>query len=175
VLNQGVLSSPALVDAVAGRRTGKRVREEYRARVERTLAFDVVAEDLPTETRRVELSPHRDAFGLPRSRIAYGADSSYFEGAVRGFVTDVETRLKPLGARVTGVAPSAEGAHQLGTAFMGDGDGVVDRDLRHHRLANLFVAGGSAFPAYSAHHPTLTICALALRLGRALGAGGVEA
>jgi choline dehydrogenase-like flavoprotein len=174
VLNQGVLGSRPLIEAVAGGRTGSRLHDEYRERVARTLGFDVVAEDLPSETRRVELSPHRDAFGLPRSRITYGADSSYLEGAVRTLVDDLETRLKPLGARVTRVEPSAEGSHQLGTAFMGDGDGVVDRDLRHHRLANLFVAGGSAFPSYSAHHPTLTICALALRLGRALGAGGLE-
>jgi choline dehydrogenase-like flavoprotein len=175
VVNQGMLGARALVDAIAGGRTGARVREEYRDRVRRTLEFDVVAEDLPSETRRVELSPRRDAFGLPRSRIAYGADSTYLEAAVGTLIADVETRLKPLGARVTRVEPAAEGSHQLGTAFMGDGAGVVDRDLRHHRVANLFVAGGSAFPAYSAHHPTLTICALALRLGRALGAGGLEA
>ena len=54
---------------------------------------------------------------------------------------------------------------------MGGRDGVVDADLRHHRFENLFVVGGSAFPSYSAHHPTLTICALALRLGRDLVAG----
>lgn len=49
---------------------------------------------------------------------------------------------------------------------MGAGDdAVVGPDMRHLEIENLFVAGGSAFPTYSAAHPTLTIAALALRLG----------
>jgi choline dehydrogenase-like flavoprotein len=50
---------------------------------------------------------------------------------------------------------------------MGD-DGVVDENLRHHELDNLYVVGGSAFPTYSALHPTVTIAALGVRLGRHL-------
>jgi choline dehydrogenase-like flavoprotein len=50
------------------------------------------------------------------------------------------------------------------------GEAVVDRDLRHHQVENLFVAGGSAFPTYSPAHPTLTISALAIRLGDHLAA-----
>jgi len=53
---------------------------------------------------------------------------------------------------------------------MGEADGVVDPDLRHHEVAGLYVAGGSAFPSYGAAHPTLTIAALAIRLGRHLAA-----
>ena len=41
---------------------------------------------------------------------------------------------------------------------------MVDADLRHLDVENLWVAGGSCFPAYSAAHPTLTIAALAIRL-----------
>jgi choline dehydrogenase-like flavoprotein len=55
----------------------------------------------------------------------------------------------------------------LGTCFMGP-DGVVDENLRHHRLRNLYMAGGSSFPTHSALHPTTTIAALAVRLGRHL-------
>ena len=64
-------------------------------------------------------------------------------------------------------------ASNLAVAFAQSGERVlvVDADLRHHELSNLRIVGGSAFPTYSAHHPTLTICALAIRLGRALGAG----
>ena len=52
---------------------------------------------------------------------------------------------------------------------MGAGsDGVVDKDLRHQRRENLFAVGGAVFPTYSPTHPTLTIGALAVRLGRAL-------
>ncbi|HEY8582314.1 MAG TPA: GMC family oxidoreductase [Capillimicrobium sp.] len=138
-----------------------------RERFERTLTLDILGEDLPSGDRRVELSPKRDRLGLPRVRVRYPDDSPYLEEARRALIADVERRLAPLGARVVAAERVAEGSHQLGTCFMGD-DGVVDRDTRHHRLENLFVTGGSAFPTYSAHHPTLTICALALRLGRLL-------
>ncbi|HZO06970.1 MAG TPA: GMC oxidoreductase, partial [Solirubrobacterales bacterium] len=67
-----------------------------------------------------------------------------------------------VGKRVGGL-----GGHMLGTTFMGEG-GVIDENLRHHQLANLYVAGGSSFPTHSALHPTTTIAALAIRLGRHL-------
>ena len=36
---------------------------------------------------------------------------------------------------------------------MGEADGVVDPDLRHHEVAGLYVAGGSAFPSYGGRAP----------------------
>ena len=170
-VNQGALGSRMIVDALAAGRRGAAVRAEFRERAEHLLVFDLVGEDLPAQERRVELSPRRDALGLPRSRVHYGADSPYLDGARARLLRELEERLRPLGGKVVEVRRAGEGSHQLGTCFMGDGDGVVDRDLRHHRLENLFVVGGSAFPSYSAHHPTLTICALALRLGRTLAGG----
>jgi choline dehydrogenase-like flavoprotein len=52
-----------------------------------------------------------------------------------------------------------------------DGNAVVDRDGRHRRYDNLFVSGGAVFPSMSPAHPTLTIAALALRLGASLAGG----
>ena len=168
VLNQGILGSRSIRDAILAGRLGAAGREELRRRVEHTLVLDVVGEDLPQRGRRVELSGARDRLGLPRTRVVYAGDSPYLERARGRLVADLERRFAGQGGRVVAVERAGEGSHQLGTCFMGDGDGVVDRDLRHHRLDNLFVVGGSAFPAYSAHHPTLTICALALRLGAEL-------
>jgi choline dehydrogenase-like flavoprotein len=166
--NQGILGTRLVRDAiVAGNGRSRPLRE----RVERTLVFDVLGEDLPLPQRRIELSPRRDRLGLPRTRIHYSADSPYLEEARCRLVADLERRFARYGARVVAVERAGEGSHQLGTCFMGERDGVVDADLRHHRFENLFVVGGSAFPSYSAHHPTLTICALALRLGRDLVAG----
>jgi choline dehydrogenase-like flavoprotein len=42
--------------------------------------------------------------------------------------------------------------------------GVVDANLQVHGIANLFVAGSSVYPTYSAVNPTLNLLALALRL-----------
>jgi choline dehydrogenase-like flavoprotein len=47
--------------------------------------------------------------------------------------------------------------------------GVVDGNCRVHGLANLFVAGSSVFPTSGQANPTLTIVALALRLGAHVG------
>jgi choline dehydrogenase-like flavoprotein len=43
--------------------------------------------------------------------------------------------------------------------------GVVDRNCKVHGVDNLFVAGSSVFPTSGQCNPTLTIVALALRLG----------
>ena len=58
------------------------------------------------------------------------------------------------------------GNHHLGTTRMHDDpkQGVVDADARVHGVANLFVAGSSVFPTYSASNPTLNLIALTLRL-----------
>jgi choline dehydrogenase-like flavoprotein len=44
-------------------------------------------------------------------------------------------------------------------------DGVVDADCRVHGVSNLFIASGGVFPTEGHANPTLTIVALAARLG----------
>jgi len=49
---------------------------------------------------------------------------------------------------------------------------VVDRNLKAHDLDNLYVVGSSNFVTHSVVNPTLTIAALALRLGDHLVSAG---
>lgn len=58
-------------------------------------------------------------------------------------------------------------AHHAGTcrAAAEPSNGVVDADLRVHGVENLFVCGSAVFPSIGAAQPTLTIAALAHRLG----------
>ena len=60
--------------------------------------------------------------------------------------------------------PTSTEAHIQGSAVMSNdpAQGVVDRNMVHHRYRNLVVAGGSAFPSSSPVNPTLTIGALSL-------------
>ncbi|WJI44557.1 GMC family oxidoreductase [Mesorhizobium sp. C120A] len=51
-------------------------------------------------------------------------------------------------------------------------DGVVDADLRVHGIDNLYVISNAVFPNIGAINPTLTLTALAIRLGDHLNAGG---
>jgi choline dehydrogenase-like flavoprotein len=59
------------------------------------------------------------------------------------------------------------GLHHMGTTRMhvAPEHGVVDENSRVHGTSNLFVAGSSVFPSGGYANPTLTIVALALRLG----------
>ncbi|KAI0157216.1 FAD/NAD(P)-binding domain-containing protein [Xylariaceae sp. FL1272] len=66
-------------------------------------------------------------------------------------------------------------AHEVGTMRMDGpgGDGVVDKDLKVKGVENLFVCDLSVFPVSSMENPSLTITALAMRLGdHLLGRGG---
>jgi choline dehydrogenase-like flavoprotein len=165
--NPGLLLRDGIVDALAGGRHGPELRRRLSEKFKRTLVVYVSVEDAPREDRFVELSSTRDSLGLPRSRVSYPPDSAYAGRGLQQVLDGLEERLRPLGARIAGHRPGGRGGHMLGTCFMGP-EGVVDENLRHHRFDNLYIAGGSAFPTHSALHPTATIAALAVRLGRHL-------
>jgi choline dehydrogenase-like flavoprotein len=56
-------------------------------------------------------------------------------------------------------------AHEVGTLRLSDrGDGVVDTDLKFLSYTNLYACDLSVFPSSPAANPTLTLCALAIRL-----------
>jgi glucose dehydrogenase len=165
--NPGLLLRDRLVEALADGSRGSVLRAAMADRFARTAVVYVSVEDAPRSDRRVELSSRKDRLGLPLTRVSYPPDSDYALRGLAAVCRGLEERLAPLGARIVGRRLGGRGGHMLGTCFMGS-DGVVDENLRHHRLENLYVAGGSAFPTQSALHPTTTIAALAIRLGRHL-------
>ena len=59
------------------------------------------------------------------------------------------------------------GHHHIGTTRMSEDPkyGVVDRNCKVHTVDNLYCAGSSTFATAGYANPTLTICALARRLG----------
>jgi choline dehydrogenase-like flavoprotein len=59
------------------------------------------------------------------------------------------------------------GYHHMGTTRMGDSprDSVVDANCKTHDADNLYIAGSSVFRTAGFANPTLTIIALARRLG----------
>jgi glucose dehydrogenase len=167
--NPGTTISHLLVDGVVGGEDGKAVRSAALARWRRTVPFDMLTEDLPQAGSRVTLSPNRDSFGLPLNRTDYLPSTRYEIDGIERAAELLHERLEPLGVEAMEVAPGPEGGHLMGTCRMGPpGRGVVDGEMRHLEVENLFVAGSSAFPTYAPVHPTLTIAALALRLGETL-------
>ena len=134
---------------------------------------------------RVTLSDARDRLGRPKVRIDWQVAESDIENMRR------VTQLFDQAVRQAGVGhlerafpdDSAAwrrtleaGKHHMGTTRMhaASRHGVVDEHGRVHGTTNLFVTGSSVFPSGGYANPTLTIVALAARLGdhlkRAAGA-----
>ena len=127
-----------------------------------------IVEDLPQESNFVTLSNER-----PELPVAvFTGFSDYAQRAVTAAEAALPELLAPLPVEAVTVEKIAGGteSHILGTTVMGDdpAESVVDRHLVHHRVRNLLVLGGGAFPTSTPANPTLTICALSLWSARRL-------
>lgn len=135
------------------------VRNRWRQR----LALKVIYEDLRQPANRVELSPDDP----DRPVVTFTSRSSYAQAGIASLPDTLPGALSalPVEELLIGRAPTASEAHIAGTTPMGTDPGasVVDRDLRHHHLRNLFVLGASTFPTCPPANPTLTLSALSLR------------
>lgn len=142
-------------------------------------AVDVIIEPLPDPNNRVQLMPVEDEVGVPRAALHF----SLPEGLPQTVRRCVSALAQELGRTAWGRGRASltgdvsawldEGhltrsmGHHIGTTRMSSApaDGVVDGDCRVHGTANLYVAGSSVFPTAGFVGPTLTLTALALRLG----------
>ena len=154
------------------------------------LALVLRAEQAPNPDSRVRLEHGDvDATGMPRVALDWRLDRLDRVSAaelVRAFGTEMERlgvgRVEPadwlvreeanwVSDPLVSVHPLG-GYHHMGTTRMADDPrkGVTDGFGRVHGIGNLWVAGSSLFPTGGWANPTLTILALALRLGdRLLG------
>jgi len=125
---------------------------------------------------RVMLTDERDRLGRRKVRIEWQVGDGDIENMRR--VTrlfDEAIRQAGLGhvERAFPDAPWAwrqaleAGKHHMGTTRMhvAPRQGVVDENGRVHGTSNLFITGSSVFPSGGYANPTLTIVALAARLG----------
>ncbi len=150
---------------VWGEALGRRVRAKFGS----TAGIVALIECLPYEDNTVSLDPGQtDDLGLPVPRIRYAPVRDREAHTVQAATEVIRRLFETLGATSIRVAkPAQPTAHMMGTCRMGDdpGSAVVDRDLKVHGVDNLYAVGSSVFPTFGAAHPTLTIAALALRLG----------
>lgn len=163
---------------VAGAIAG-RIRQEART----VLALPVMGEQSPDPDSRVVLGNRLDRTGLPLPELHWRLDHREFAAVKRTIdVLAEETERSGLGSvrslwdeGRSGPDVVTGGWHHMGTTRMSvdPADGVVDLDCRVHGIDNLFVAGSSVFATSGYANPTLTLVALAVRLGRHLAAGGI--
>jgi choline dehydrogenase-like flavoprotein len=137
---------------------------------ERLAAMLMQAEDAPQADNRVDLDPAvRDVDGLPVARVTY-ANHKFELGARDFYAPKMMDVMMAAGAKYTFVAPADDvpsSAHVMGTQRFGADPktSVCDPTGRFHDLGNLYAADGALFPTSSGFDPTLTICALAARVG----------
>jgi choline dehydrogenase-like flavoprotein len=142
-------------------------------------SLEMHGEQVPRAHSRVTLTDKRDALGLPQLRVDWRYGSDDIE-SVRRTLELIASEVERTGiGRLTYDRDTLEedlmrfgayGGHHIGTARMGSDPrtSVVDANCRVHSVDNLFVAGSAVFPTSSQANPTLTLIALALRLGRHL-------
>jgi choline dehydrogenase-like flavoprotein len=128
-------------------------------RERQVLTLKFILEDLPQERNRITL----DADDVP---VLHFEDySEYAYRGIQAVASRLEALLSPLPIErlVFDPEPASTESHVLGTVVMGTdpATSIVDRLLVHHRVRNLVVLGGSAFPTSSPANPTLTLSALA--------------
>ena len=127
---------------------------------------------LPDPERRLTLTDEKDALGLPRLKLSMriaNADFSLYHDTLKELgrqLLTAGTGMLKITRRENWSENMDWGNHHLGTTRMhaDPKQGVVNADSQVHGVSNLYVAGSSVFPTYSASNPTLNLIALTLRL-----------
>jgi len=130
------------------------------------MVLKFIVEDLPLDANYVDVGPD------DKPLVVFNEYSSYGLKALQQVPRYVEELKQHLPIEQVHFDPrllqkgfpGPTESHIQGTVVMSNDprNGVVDKNLVHHKYRNLIVAGGSAFPTSSPANPALTICALSL-------------
>lgn len=124
--------------------------------------FKFVFEEIPNNENKIKVGE-----SLLKPVIEYKGHSSYIDDGKKRVLANMNTIFSPLPVEEIFVDDYYQDTefHVLSSARMGTTkeNSVVDKHMIHHQYRNLFVLGGSSFPAVSASNPSLTISALSLK------------
>lgn len=138
-----------------------RLRNE-RGKWRQLLKLMCIIEEYPQRDNRVEVADEDPT----RPAVVHGERGPETKLAVAALTRELPKLLSKLPVEDVVIAKEFKqtDAHVLGTAAMGHSpeSSVVDKHLVHHKVRNLLVLGGSAFPTSSPANPTLTLSALSL-------------
>jgi choline dehydrogenase-like flavoprotein len=131
-----------------------------------TLYIGATIEMKLANSNRVALSENQfDCFGNPIAHLHFNFSEEDLASLQR-CREYILSFYEKIGATDIFEAPVSWSRHHQGTCRMGDNPetSVVDRNLRVHEAANLYVCGSEVFVTGGAMQPCLTIVALAHRL-----------
>ncbi|MFP6729266.1 MAG: GMC family oxidoreductase [Alphaproteobacteria bacterium] len=127
-------------------------------------------ESFEPEENRVSLTSETTRFGLPGTKITLRENDITTAGKKR-FEEVLARILREMGcSSIEAGHYPPRGDHSVATCRMSveEKDGVVDANLKIHGTDNLYVCSNAVIPNVAAVNPTLTLTALALRLGDSL-------
>jgi choline dehydrogenase-like flavoprotein len=146
---------------------GMKLRQEM-TRYNHVAGLRIVGETEPQRHNRIEVADEKDQYGLPIPRMTFSYSDNdrklmeHSKGSMRAV-------LEGAGAKELWIDDDT--SHLMGGCRMGDDpkDSVVDKDGRSWSIPNLWVCDGSLFPTSGGVNPSLTIQALACRMGDRIG------
>ncbi len=163
------------VEAIAGERGlwGQELKNAMSNYIHQA-GLKIVGEVMPREENRVSLADEKDQYGLPVAKVTFSYDEND-NRLRRHAIRQMRQAMQVVGA--TDLFDTSSTAHLNGGCRMGDDPrtSVVNADGRSWDVPNLWVCDGSLFPTIGGVNPSLTIQALALRIGdriKALSARG---
>lgn len=141
-----------------------------------TFPIEFNSEQTPLAESRITLGSERDEYGIPRVHVDWRMGETDVESIAKAYrllrdslagtrTCTVEFDDSTLRERIGRSMPV--GGHHMGATRMAAAasGGVVDPDGAVFGLPNLYVASASVFPTSGHANPTLTLVALAIRLG----------
>ena len=142
---------------------GMKLRQEM-TRYNHIAGLRIVGETEPQRHNCVTVAEEKDQYGLPIPRVTFSYSDNdrklidHSKGSMRAV-------LEAAGAKE--LWEDVDTSHLMGGCRMGDDprDSVVDKDGRSWSIPNLWVCDGSLFPSSGGVNPSLTIQALACRVG----------
>lgn len=156
------------LDLTGEMRAGRGREEiEHKLRSERTMELQGFIEEFGKRTNCVRPGSKKTRWGLPTTDVVF--DRTPEEMANCDSRVELLRRvIRTMGYRVTIAQVDKPGGHHAtGTCRMSKHpeDGVTTPELLVHGTDNLYVCSNAVFPTGSAVNPTLTLVALAMRLG----------
>lgn len=154
--------------AAASGRWGRALREEIADVFGRYVTLGAFLEQLPAPHNRISLSStSRTRDGGPMARVDFRLLGEYERRGYAEMRRIMEGVFDALGAEdVRVLVPPTNSGHYMGGHRMGRNPdtSVTNGYLETHEVANLYLAGGGAFPTSGINNPTLTSVALAFRM-----------
>jgi choline dehydrogenase-like flavoprotein len=130
--------------------------------------LNAIFEHFSAQENTVKPTADLTRFGTPKAKIEFDAGAQFI--ARRNEIAErLEQMATTMGFKVT-IRRQYFLAHHMCTTRMSTdpSQGVLDAELRVHSMENLYVCGGSSFASGGAANPTVTVAALAHRLGNRL-------